>query len=234
MELKSILQHPARPDTDRLRDSDRKPLQVLKFTGVAEGQRVLDIYAGGGWYSELLSRSVGESGRVYAHNDSLTWRFGRKEMVERTLDNRLPNLIRFDQVEIKDIPLSPASLDIAFMAINYHDLFFTHRSRNGKYEVMREGIVDPIQAFLHIRDLLKPDGVLIVIDHAARPGSGYQAANDLHRIDPNIVKYQLDKVGFTLLEEAFYLRNPKDDLDALVFDEEIRGKTDRFIYKFGR
>ena len=118
------------------------------------------------------------------------------------------------------------------MAINYHDLYFTSRVRNGKFEEMREGIVDYNRAFSVIKRALKPNGVLIVIDHIARSGSGHQAANDLHRIDPDIVKFQLESTGFELAEEAFYLRNSADDHRSLVFNEEIRGKTDRFIYKF--
>ncbi len=232
-QLIEILIHPDRFKQDAMRDPDRLPNKVMTFAGIAKGDKVLDLYAGGGWYSELFSMAVGPKGNVFAQNDHLTWRFGEKEITERTQNNRLPNLIRLDQTAIADIEIPNHSLDMAFMAMNYHDLFFTHRQRNGEMQVLRPEIVDYKTAFTVVQQALKPDGVLIIIDHTAQPGSGYSAANDLHRIDPNIVKHQLTDVGFVLLEEAFYLRNPKDDLNTLVFDPSIRGKTDRFIYKFG-
>ncbi len=232
--LTEILDSKERYPKDKVRDLDRKPAKVLKFSGVSIGHNILDIYSGGGWYSELFSKAVGKNGNVFAHNDELTWRFGGNEMKKRTSNNRLENIIRIDQVPIADINLPAKSIDIAFMAINYHDLFFTSRIKNGEKELMRNEVVDYQKAFTNVKRLLKDNGVLIVTDHIAQKGSGYQAANELHRIDPNIVIHQLNQVGFQLVEEAFYLRNPKDELNLLVFDEKIRGKTSRFIYKFAK
>lgn len=73
-----------------------------------------------------------------------------------------------------------------------------------------------------------------IINFVAKLGSGDDIANKLHRIDPNIVKFQLEEAGFTLIEEAFYLRNTTDDLDKSVFAPDTRGRTDRFIYKFAK
>lgn len=232
-QIREVVNAIHRTSEDKDKDPGRMPTRVMAFAGVSLGHHVLDLYAGGGWYTELFSGAVGVEGRVYAQNDKLTWRFGGKELTERTKNNRLSNVIRIDPVEIKDIVIPQNSVDIAFMAINYHDLFFTHRTREGKVQILRDQVVDYKSAFINVKNILKEEGVLIVIDHIAKSGSGYRAANDLHRIDPNIVKHQLNSVGFTLLEEAFYLRNSNDSLGRLVFDPEIRGKTDRFIYKFG-
>jgi len=231
-QLNNLLNTKDRYPEDSIRDSDRLPSKIMLFSGVAKNHVILDLYAGGGWYTELFSKAVGEIGKVYTHNDSLTWRFGGKELSKRTKENRLANVIRLDNIDLEDIDIPSNNIDIAFMGINYHDLFFTHRTRNGQVEQMRNEIVDYKQALLTIHSSLKKNGVLIITDHVARPGSGYRAANDLHRIDPSIVKFHLSEAGFELVEEAFYLRNPKDDLDALVFDPKVRGKTDRFIYKF--
>lgn len=233
-QLLGLLQKEHRFKEDILRDADRRPAKILKFSELAVGDTVLDLYAGGGWYSEILSMAVGPNGKVFAHNDSLTWRFGGKEMMSRTRRNRLANVTRLDQIPIAEINVANSSVDIAYMTINYHDLFFTTRVRDGQPEKMRNDVVDYKKALANVREKLKDKGLLIITDHMATPGSGYQAANDLHRIDPNIVKYQLKQAGFTLLEEAFYLRNPKDDLGALVFNPQVRGKTSRFIYKFGK
>ncbi|WP_232846900.1 class I SAM-dependent methyltransferase [Shewanella nanhaiensis] len=233
-ELNEILASSDRPAKDSERDAARKPAQIMHFAGVEAGDNVLDLFAGGGWYSELFSKAVGLKGKVYAQNDNVIWRFAEKRINERTKGERLANLTRFDKVDIVDMDIPEKSLDIAFTALNYHDLFFTHNvdEKTGKKTVFRQQAVDHRAALAKVRDSLKDDGVFIIIDHEAIKGSGYDAPNSEHRIDSNIVKYQMKEAGFKLVEEAFYLRNPDDDLSMNVFEKETRGKTDRFIYKF--
>lgn len=231
-QISAILAHKDRPAEDVKRDNARLPDKVLAFADITPGQHVLDIFAGGGWYSELFSRGVGATGKVYVQNDEVIWRFAEKPMEERTKNNRLPNLVRFDNMPIADISIPDNSLDTVFTALNYHDLFFTVMERNGTVTKLREGIVDYKSALARIKKAMKTGGKFIIIDHVGLPGSGYQAANKEHRIDPDIVKFQMQEAGFVLIEEAYYLRNPKDDLTTNVFDAAIRGKTDRFIYKF--
>lgn len=233
-QIKSIINAPERFENDHINDANRKPEKILTFSNVSKGDRVLDIYAGGGWYTELFSMIVGDEGTVYAHNDRLTWRFGGKELIKRTSNNRLKNVIRYDKLEISELDIAESSVDIAFMAVNYHDLYFTERTRNGNVQVMRDKIVDYRKAFSNIKRMLKDNGTLLIIDHIAKPGSGYEAANLLHRIDPNIVLFELNNLGFELVEEAFYLRNPNDSLDNSVFSPEVRWQTSRFIYKFAK
>ena len=50
---------PERSAEDRDRDSARKPKQVLEFVGIGAGMTVLDVAAGAGWYTEVLSAAVG-------------------------------------------------------------------------------------------------------------------------------------------------------------------------------
>jgi predicted methyltransferase len=80
--------------------------------------------------------------------------------------------------------------------------------------------------------MLNPGGVYIVIDHAAQDGSGLRDANSLHRIDPVLVRQQVEAAGFEFVGESEVLRNPVDDRTLSVFNDEIRGYTDQFIYKF--
>lgn len=233
-QLTQILKHQDRPEGDSKRDNARLPAKVMAFTGISKGDNILDLFAGGGWYTELFSRAVGPEGKVYAQNDEVIWRFAEQRITKRTADKRLPNVKRFDNMAIVDINVPDESLDVVFTALNYHDLFFTETNRDGIITKLRDAVVDYKTTLTHIKKAMKPDGVFVIIDHFAKPGSGYEAANTVHRIDPDIVKFQMDAMGFELLEEAFYLRNPSDDLNKSVFDPNLRGKTDRFIYKFGK
>ena len=223
-----------RPQEDRQRDESRKPAQVLTFTGIGKGQVVLDFFAGGGWYTELISKAVGETGKVYMQNDSVYWQFAQKDIIKRTQDNRLPNVVRLDNVALSEMPIPDNSVDIIFAALGYHDMYFTDTVRDDKVVTFRDDVVDYMPVLSTFKRILKEDGVVVIIDHSAKAGSGFDAANTLHRIDPNIIKHQFESAGFTLTEEAFYLRNPEDDLQKSVFAADIRGKTDRFIFKFGK
>ncbi len=231
-ELNALLGNSSRPEADKQRDSARQPAQVMHFSGVAKDDVIVDLFAGGGWYTELFSMAVGQKGKVYAQNDSVIWRFAEKGITERTAKNRLSNVERFDQVEIVDMKVPDNSVDMVFTALNYHDLFFTHSERDGKTVIIREKPVDHVAVLNKVKSILKDDGVFIIIDHHGVPGSGYDAPNDVHRIDSDIVKYQLSQAGFKLIEEAYYLTNPKDDPSSHVFAKDVRGKTSRFIYKY--
>src|SRR5271169_3693329 len=55
-----------RPDADKLRDANRKPVQTLEFLGVKPGEQVAEILPGGGYFTRIFSKAVGPSGHVYA------------------------------------------------------------------------------------------------------------------------------------------------------------------------
>jgi predicted methyltransferase len=79
---------------------------------------------------------------------------------------------------------------------------------------------------------MKPGGIVGVIDHVANPGDTRENVEKFHRIDPATVKADFERAGFKLAGKSEILRNPADDHSLLVFNPQIRGKTDRFIYKF--
>jgi predicted methyltransferase len=94
------------------------------------------------------------------------------------------------------------------------------------------GPTDPAILNKAVFAALKPGGVFVVVDHAAESGSGLRDTETLHRIDPDIVKQQVEAAGFRFAGESDVLRNPADDHTLKVFDKSIRGHTDQFVYKF--
>jgi predicted methyltransferase len=79
---------------------------------------------------------------------------------------------------------------------------------------------------------LEPGGIFAVIDHHAAAGSGERDVKSLHRVDAELVKQELLAAGFELEAESDILRHTEDDRTKNVFDDSLRGRTDRFIYKF--
>lgn len=79
---------------------------------------------------------------------------------------------------------------------------------------------------------MKPGGIVGIIDHVGLPGDTRDIVNKLHRIDPAVVRADFEKAGFVLEGSSDLLRNADDDHSKLVFDPTLRGKSDRFVFKF--
>ncbi len=209
-----------RPQADRDRDENRKPGQVMEFMGVKSGMTIVDLMAGGGYYTELLARAVGPQGKLYLHNTPFVLqRFAEKQVQERLKDGRLPNVERHD-AELAELQLEPGSLDAAFMVLFYHDTYW-------------QGI-DRAAMLQEIKRALKPGGIFALVDHSAEPGSKDRDVKTLHRVDEALVKQEVLDAGFELVSESQVLRHSEDDRKVNVFNPALRGKTDRFVYKFSK
>ncbi len=213
--IRKALADSDRPTDDRQRDADRKPAEVLAMMGIAPGMTVADLMAGSGYYTEILSRAVGVGGRVYAQNNRISNRFGGKALAERA--ERLSNVTVLLN-DLEDLELPEGEVDAVFMVLFYHDTYWMQ--------------VDRPQMNREILQALKPGGIFCVIDHHAAEGSGDRDVRSLHRVEAQIVKDELLEAGFELVAESDLLAHPEDDRTINVFDAAIRGKTDRFIYKF--
>jgi len=216
---------PDRPKADLERDAVAKPAEVLAFMGVAPGMRVADMFSAGGYYTELLARTVGVKGHVIAYNTPPYARFAEKGIAQRYADGRLGNVQQIT-AEAGDLQLAPASIDAALFVMSYHDAYW--RPEDGSWNK-----TNPDELLKRLFAGLKPGGVVVVQDHVANPGGDVAKVVDtLHRIDPVLVQRDFAKAGFVLDGDSKVLAHAADDHTKLVFDESIRGKTDQFIYRF--
>ena len=215
---------PTRPEGDHASDAGRKPEVVLEFFGIQPGDVVLEMWAGGGYYTELLSHVVGADGKVVAHANTPILNFAGEAHPNRHADNRLPNT-EVLLAENNELTLEPDSFDAVTIILNYHDLYW--ESEQYGWEK-----IDVATFLAEIYKGVKPGGTLGIVDHQAVPGSPSETGNTLHRIDSAIVIAQLQDVGFVLDGESDVLANDGDDHTRSVFDPEIRGKTDRFVLRF--
>ena len=222
-DLAGALADEGRAEEDRARDAGRKPAEVIAFLGIGSGMTVMDLMASGGYYTEVLSLAVGPTGKVYAQNHPMFLQFRDgmydKAMVARLADGRLGNVERVDR-ELAELGVEPGSLDAAFTALNFHDV------HNGLGE--GSGGDDAAAGYLQvIKALLKPGGVLGLVDHY---GDSDKDNASLHRLHVDAALPILEASGFEI-ESSDLLRNPEDDRTTMVFDAAIRGQTDRVLYK---
>jgi len=210
-----------RSDADVKQDEGRMPAQVIDFVGVKKGDKVLDLLAGGGYYSELLSRVVGEKGEVTLQIPKAYLKYAGKALDERLADDRLKN-VSYLLSESDNLKLGENNYDSAFLVLGFHDMFFQEKGWNFTADEVMPQVLKS----------LKKGGKLLVIDHDAQQKSGIRDVKTLHRIDSAFVKADLEKRGFKLIKTSKLLENSADDHTKLVFEPELRRKTDRFVMLF--
>jgi predicted methyltransferase len=216
----AALNSPARKD-DAANDARRQAAAVMTFAGVKPGSKVLELAPGAGYWTRIFSGIVGEQGHVYQVWPQGMAKFDTKSIANwQELSKKAPynNVSLLQQAD--DALSSPEPVDLVFTCQNYHD-----------YHDKFMGPVDMAAFDKKVFDALKPGGVFVVIDHVANAGDT-TATEKLHRIDPAVVKQEVEGAGFVFDGESDALRNPADPHTLKVFDPSIRGKTDQFIYRF--
>jgi predicted methyltransferase len=211
------------PDNVKL-DAARKPVELLEFLGLEQGMRVLDLFGANRYWAEIMAPAVGPSGTVIVWNPT-QFINGKRRADFAAFAARQPNVaLTFSPFERP--VLSADAYDFALMNLDYHDVYWESTER-------KIGRMEPQAWVQTLFAAMKPGGIVGVIDHAAAPGGDTRAVVEkLHRIDPAVVRADFERAGFVVEGESALLRNPADDHSLLVFDDKIRGKTDRFIFKF--
>ena len=221
-DLASRLESGSRSAADKARDAGRKPAAVVNFLEINPGMTVIDLLAAGGFYTDVLAEAVGPSGKVYAQNTDflLNMRDGvnEKSMAARLANDRLPNVDRLDR-ELDALGLKAGTIDAVVTALNFHDIY------NGR------GPEAAANVLKIVRDLLRPGGILGIIDHAGNPNADNADNEKLHRIDEAKVVAAVKAAGFEVEATSDVLRNPNDDRTQFVFAEGMRGATDRFVLR---
>ncbi len=211
---------PKRPDADRAVDADRKPAEMLEFAQVKPGMVVLEMMPGGGYFTRLFSDVVGPKGKVMAYVPDEFLKNGTRAIDGVTALSKEPGR---ENIQVSHDPLmqpGPDNIaDLVWTSRNYHDF---HNLPN----------VDMIEANKILFRMLRPGGIYIVLDHSAAAGTDLAASKPLHRIDPAIVRKEVEAAGFVFDGETKVLANPADTKALPVFDASLRGKTDQFVLRF--
>lgn len=209
-----------RPQADRDRDAARYPAETLAFAQIEPGDRVGEIFPGGGYFTRLFAVAVGEDGRIYPtiRPDGVA---GEYETPVLAVAAEYPNAVMARTPY--DALAYPEPLDVVFTAQNYHDMGLTAYSLGDRNAMNRTAFA-----------ALKPDGLYIVIDHSAVAGAPVEtdAETAIHRIDEAVVRQEVEAAGFVFDGESAILRNPADTRTINVFDPAIRGHTDQFMLRF--
>ncbi len=205
--LEMVLADPRRSDRNRARDGARHPLQTLQFFGVEPDATVVEIYPGGGWYTEILAPYLKTSGRYYAVLAYVApGATGYAADGARAFRERLASdPAAFDAVVVTAVA-PPEHVEIA--PAGTADVVLTFRNvHNWMAADSAAGM------FASFFAALKPGGVLGVVEHRATPGSSAESMiKSGYVTEQQVIDYAM-AAGFTLEARSEINANAKDTKD---------------------
>jgi predicted methyltransferase len=205
-QLDSVLAGSWRSPASRARDVYRHPKATLQFFGIRPDQTVIEITPGGGWYSEILAPLLHDNGRYVA----AIQRAGGDGEAHRD-DDALHRKFAADAVHygnaqfVEFDPKAPA-----FGAPGTADLVLTFRNVHNWAVPNKDGADTAPAMFRAFFAVLRPGGVLGVVDHRADDGASLAAVMQSGYLPTRYVVKLATEAGFTLDESSEINANPKD------------------------
>ena len=197
-----------RSESNIARNRYRHPVGTLSFLGLRDGMTVMEIWPGGGWYTEILAPVIRDSGQfIVAGYDSEVpdqpeYRYRlQKGMLEKFAAD--PGI--YDQVAV--VPFSPPASS-SLGAAGSVDLLLTFRNTHGW---VGEGIAESV--FAEFARVLKPGGILGVVQHRAHDGADpSESANNGYVSEAAVIELAR-KAGLYLEARSEVNANPADSRD---------------------
>lgn len=219
--VNAALADEARPAGDVERDRNRRPLETLKFFGLEDDMRVLELIPGGGWYTRVLAPVLAENGEYYAAigtgriADGVLKEpgFEKAEVVETTANIRREPGAAFYTVD--DFSFGLEDLDMVLTFRNLHNFNPEARAKINKA----------------VFDSLKAGGLYGAIDHTMRHMEPANYENR-RRIDPVLVIKEMLDAGFEFVDYSDLHYRADDELEYEVGRRSVTGNTDRFTFLF--
>jgi predicted methyltransferase len=235
-----------RSEQNRARDVYRKPLETLAFFGLSSDMTVVEIWPGGGWYSEILAPVLKDEGLFYAAQYDPNGPYGYQRRGLGAFLTRLgndPDIYRNVVITRFDLPYA---LEIA--PRGSADMVLTFRNVHNLYMDLYGGGVYAHLAFQAMYDALKPGGVLGVVDHRWDDPDTEDPLSANGYISVQRTVALAESAGFKLDASSDLLANPKDSKDhpsgvwtlppSYALGDENRqrytdiGESDRFVLRF--
>lgn len=200
-----VLQNPARTPAFVARDIYRHPGETLAFFGLEPTMTVVEIWPGGGWYTEILAPYL-QGGKLYAAH------FAKDSGVKYFNNSR-----RSFAEKIKASPDVYQSLVMAEFSPKMNkltvpdgsaDLVLTFRNVHNWLRSINEA-----EAFALFYKALKPGGVLGVVEHRAKPNTSWEIMKQSGYMTEAYVIALAEKAGFVLDASSEINANPKDSAD---------------------
>lgn len=219
--LKTAMEAEIRTDAEKERDHNRLPIETLKFFGLRDDMRILELLPGGGWYTKLLAPVVQENGEFYAAlntwrvSNSLLTEFGFEDVQIIATDSKVYRKEGEYFVTLETNGFDITDVDMVLTFRNYHNFAAEGRAAMNKASF----------------DALKQGGIYAVVDHTRRHMEEENVENR-RRFDPVLAIKEIQAAGFRFVDFADLHFRPDDELRYEVGRKTVTGNTDRWTLKF--
>ena len=194
-----------RSPANQARDENRDPVETLGFFGIEPGMTVIELWPGGGWYTEILAPFLREKGTLVAASYGMdTTPEYRPRLHKALMEKVAGNPAVYGSVKIiewdpprKNSLGAPGSADMVLTFRNTHSFI-----NNG----LAEGV------FAEAFKVLKPGGVLGIVQHRAAPGAPADSSK-LGYVTEQAVIALAQGAGFVAEARSEINANPKDSHD---------------------
>ncbi len=199
--LQTILTSSHRSEQNRLRDKYRHPTQTLEFFGLRPNMTVVELWPGGGWYTEILAPFLAPKGQLIVTNLVKSASKPALAFQEKLAAN--PEV--FGKVKVAQIN-PPNELTLA--PDNSVDIVVTFRNI---HNWVKAGYAEQVYAAAY--KALKPGGILGVEEHRGLRGISLQESIKTGYMSEDEVIAAVEKAGFKLVSKSEINANPKDTKD---------------------
>lgn len=238
--LRDILDAEHRSAAHQARDKYRHPVETLSFFGIEDDMTVVEIFPGGGWYTEILAPFLKDQGRFYAagNDPDSHSEFARKSA--QRFKQKMASDDVFSRVNIT--VLAPPD-KTAIAPAGTADMVLTFRNI---HNWMAGAYAD--QVFTAMYEALKPGGVLGVVEHRGDPSTPQDPEARSGYVNQAYAIKLAEDAGFEFVGSAEINANPKDSKHhpkgvwtlppSLTLGETDRekylaiGESDRMTLKF--
>lgn len=205
-ELKAAVAAPTRTPANTARDPYRHPAETLAFFGVKPSDTVVELWPGGGWYTEILAPYVlGGGGTYYAASLEKLAGGTKRMMTEKPELYGKIRTAHFPVFDAADVKVPDNSVDVVLTFRNVH---------NWRMGYQREDKQDySAEAFKQVFAMLKPGGTLGIVDHRLPEGADAERERTSGYIKTSTIKKLAADAGFRLAGESQVNANPKDTAD---------------------
>jgi predicted methyltransferase len=239
--LAAAIAAPTRTASNTARDPYRHPAETLAFFGVEPNDTVVEIWPGGGWYTEILAPYLASGGgRLYAAAPD--WGLGGVTKMKAA------NPALYGSIQTADFPAFDANA--TRVPDGTADVVLTFRNvHNWRMGYRRDDKADyaPL-AFQQIYAMLKPGGVLGIVDHRLPESADAERERSSGYIKTSTIRTLAEAAGFRFAGASEVNANPRDTADwengvwtlppSLALKDKDRekyvaiGESDRMTLKF--
>jgi predicted methyltransferase len=195
-----------RSEDQKARDEWRHPAETLEFLGLTPGMTVVEVFPGGGWYTQIIAPYIASGGGTYVaagFDPDLGVDYYARGIAKFD-ETFVSNPERYGDIIVTALSASsgpiaePGSADMVLTFRNVHNW-------------MKSDYAD--KAFADMYAALKPGGILGVVEHRAKADAEQDPKADSGYVREDYTIALAEKAGFVLESTSEINANPKDSAD---------------------